>query len=190
MISSIQGTISNKDKESIEIVINGLGYKIFITKPLLSEVKIGQDIKLFTKLQVKDDSLNLYGLSTQNEMEYFQRLISVSGIGVKSALNILSLVSLEKLQDAIVNKEVEALTKISGIGKKTAGRIILELKGVIEKSTLSGSDIKSDALAIDALTGMGYSTQESRKAVQQISSMQNLKAEEKIKKALKFLSSR
>jgi len=99
-------------------------------------------------------------------MEYFQRLISVSGIGVKSALNILSLVSLEKLQDAIVNKEVEALTKISGIGKKTAGRIILELKGVIDKSTLSGYDIKSDALAIDALTGMGYSTQESRKAVQ------------------------
>ncbi len=190
MISSIQGTISNKDKESIEIVINGLGYKIFVTKPLLSEVKIGQTIKLFTRLQVKDDSLNLYGLITKQEMEYFQRLISVSGIGVKSALNILSLVSLEKLQNAIINKEVEALTKISGIGKKTAERIVLELKGFVKKGTLSDSDIKNDALVIDALLGMGYSIQESRKAVQQISSIQNLKAEEKIKKALKFLSSR
>ena len=190
MISSIQGTISNKDQESVQIVINGLGYKIFITKPLLDKVKVGQVIKLFTKLQMKDDSLNLYGLATQSEMEYFKHLISVSGIGAKSALNILSLVSLEKLQNAILNKEVEALTKVSGIGKKTAERIILELKGFVAKNSLSDSDIKNDALVIDALLGMGYSIQESRKAIQGISSYQNLKAEEKIKRALKFLSSR
>ena len=189
MISSIQGTISNKDKESIEIVINGLGYKIFITKPLLDKVKIGQNIKLFTKLQIKDDSLNLYGLVTQSEMEYFKRLMSISGIGAKSALNILSLISLKKLQNAILNKEVEALTKVSGIGKKTAERIILELKGIVEKDSLPISDIKNDALAIDALLGMGYSIQQARKAIQQISSSETLKAEDKIKKALKFLSS-
>ena len=190
MISSIQGTISNKDQESIQITINGLGYKIFITKPLLAKVKVGQTIKLFTKLQIKDDSLNLYGLATQSEMEYFKNLMSISGIGAKSALNVLSLISLEKLQNAILNKKAETLTKISGIGKKTAERIILELKGIVEKNSLSGSDIKSDALAIDALLGMGYSIQQARKAVQQISSSETLKPEEKIKKALKFLSSR
>ena len=190
MISSIQGTISNKDQESIQITINGLGYKIFITKPLLAKVKVGQTIKLFTKLQIKDDSLNLYGLATQSEMEYFKNLMSISGIGAKSALNILSLISLEKLQNAILNKKAETLTKISGIGKKTAERIILELKGIVEKNSLSGPDIKSDALAIDALLGMGYSIQQARKAVQQISYSQTLKPEEKIKKALKFLSSR
>lgn len=138
MISSIEGTISDKNQESIQIVINGLGYKIFITKPLLDKVKIGQNIKLFTKLQIKDDSLNLYGLASQSEMEYFKHLTSISGIGAKSALNILSLVSLKKLQNAILNKEVEALTKISGIGKKTAGRIILELKGIVEKNSSLG----------------------------------------------------
>ncbi len=190
MISSIQGTINSKDKESVEIVINGLGYKIFITKPLLAKVKVGQTIKLFTKLQVKDDSLSLYGLATQSEMEYFKRLISVSGIGVKSALNILSLVSLKNLENAIINKEVESLTKISGIGKKTAERIILELKGVVGKNSLSASDIKNDVLAIDALLEMGYSIQQARKAIQQISSFQNIRAEEKIKRALKILSSR
>jgi len=190
MISSIQGTINSKDKESVEIVINGLGYKIFITKPLLAKVKVGQTIKLFTKLQVKDDSLSLYGLATQSEMEYFKRLISVSGIGVKSALNILSLVNLKNLENAIINKEVESLTKISGIGKKTAERIILELKGVVGKNSLSASDIKNDVLAIDALLEMGYSIQQARKAIQQISSFQNIRAEEKIKRALKILSSR
>jgi len=189
MISSIEGTISDKNQESIQIVINGLGYKIFITKPLLDKVKIGQNIKLFTKLQIKDDSLNLYGLASQSEMEYFKHLTSISGIGAKSALNILSLVSLKKLQNAILNKEVEALTKISGIGKKTAERIILELKGIVEKSSSLGHDITNDALAIDALLGMGYSIQQARKAIQQISSSEVVRAEEKIKKALKFLSS-
>ncbi|OQX71580.1 Holliday junction branch migration protein RuvA [Candidatus Parcubacteria bacterium 4484_255] len=189
MISSIQGTISNKDNESIQIIINGLGYKIFITKPLLDKVKIGQNIKLFTKLQIKNDSLKLYGLSTQSEMEYFKHLTSISGIGAKSALNVLSLISLEKLQNAILNKKAETLTKVSGIGKKTAERIILELKGIVEKNALlSGPDIKSDALAIDALLGMGYSIQQARKAVQQISSSQILKPEEKIKRALLILS--
>jgi len=191
MISSIQGTISNKDNESIQIIINGLGYKIFITKPLLDKVKIGQNIKLFTKLQIKNDSLKLYGLSTQSEMEYFKHLTSISGIGAKSALNVLSLISLEKLQNAILNKKAETLTKVSGIGKKTAERIILELKGIVEKnSLLSSPDIKSDALAIDALLGMGYSVQQARKAVQQISSSQTLKPEEKIKRALLILSGR
>ncbi len=190
MISSIEGTISNKNQDSIQIVINGLGYEIFITKPLLDKIKIGQTIKLFTKLQIKDDSLNLYGLATRAEMEYFKRLISISGIGAKSALNILSLVSLKKLQSAILNKKPETLTKISGIGKKTAGRIILELKGIVGKDSLPDSDIKNDALAIDALLSMGYSIQQARKAIQQISSSQALRAEEKIKRALKFLSSR
>lgn len=190
MISSIQGTISDKNQRSIQIVINGLGYEIFITKPLLDKVKVGQSIKLFTKLQIKDDSLSLYGLTTQSEMEYFKHLMSISGIGAKSALNILSLISLKKLQNAILNKDAGTLTKISGIGKKTAERIILELKGVVEKNSLPISDIKNDALVIDALLGMGYSIQQARKAIQQISSSETLKAEDKIKKALKFLSSR
>lgn len=190
MISSIQGTISDKDQESIQITINGLGYKIFIIKPLLIKIKIGQDIKLFTKLQIKDDSLILYGFSNQSEIRCFKRLTSISGIGPKSALNILSLVSLERLQDAIINKEVEALTKISGIGKKTAERIILELEGIIKKDSLSNTDIKNDALSIDALLSMGYSIQQSREAIQQVSSTQELKAEEKIKRALKILSGR
>jgi len=192
MISSIQGIISNKDNESIQITINGLGYKIFIAKPLLNKLKIGQNIKLFTKLQIKDDSLKLYGLSTKSEMEYFERLTSISGIGPKSALNILSLISLEKLQNAILDKKAETLTKISGIGKKTAERIILELKGMIKKNPLPNTDINGDAMAIDALLSMGYSIQQARKALQQISSSQTIimKPEEKIKKALKFLSSR
>jgi len=84
----------------------------------LAKVKVGQTIKLFTKLQIKDDSLNLYGLATQSEMEYFKNLMSISGIGAKSALNILSLISLEKLQNAILNKKLKLLLKFQVLAKK------------------------------------------------------------------------
>jgi Holliday junction DNA helicase RuvA len=192
MISSIEGTISQKSEKSIEVNIQGLGYKIFITQDLLSKVKVGEKIKLLTELRIKDEILSLYGFSSVIEREYFRYLTSISGIGSKSALNILSLISLKKLQAAIANERAEVLTKVSGIGKKTAERIILELKSKIKKNHFSEEDIRNDNLAIDALIGMGYPLEEARRALRKIGADQNsekLTAEQKIKKALQYLSS-
>jgi Holliday junction DNA helicase RuvA len=192
MISSIEGTISQKSEKSIEVNIQGLGYKIFITQDLLSKVKAGEKIKLLTELRIKDEILSLYGFSSVIEREYFRYLTSISGIGSKSALNILSLISLKKLQAAIANERAEVLTKVSGIGKKTAERIILELKSKIKKNHFSEEDIRNDNLAIDALIGMGYPLEEARRALRKIGADQNsekLTAEQKIKKALQYLSS-
>jgi Holliday junction DNA helicase RuvA len=192
MISSIEGTISQKNKESIEINVQGLGYKVFITQSLLSNVKVGQKIKLLTELRIKDEIPSLYGFLSNAEMEYFHYLTSISGIGAKSGLNILSLISLKKLQSAIASERAEVLTKISGIGKKTAERIILELKGKIKKNNFLDRDIRNDNLTIDALIGMGYPAEEARRALREINidqSSDKLTAEEKIKKALQYLSS-
>lgn len=192
MISSIEGTISQKSEKSIEVSIQGLGYKIFITQDLLNKIKVGEKIKLLTELRIKDEILSLYGFSSIVEREYFRYLTSISGIGSKSALNILSLISLKKLQAAIANERAEVLTKVSGIGKKTAERIILELKSKIKKNHFSEEDIRNDNLAIDALIGMGYPVEEARRALREIGTDQDsekLTAEQKIKKALQYLSS-
>lgn len=188
MIYIIEGTIEEKSKLFIVVKINGLSYQVFITNFLLEKVKQGQHIKLFTYLEMREGAIELYGFENKKERHYFKLLRSISGIGPKSSMNVLSLIKLNELEQAIINEDLFALTRVSGIGKKTAERVILELKGKIER-TAPYTKGKNNTLIIDALTSMGYSTAQAREAVKKIPDDIE-KTEERIKYALLILSGR
>ncbi len=187
MIYSLKGKISYKDNDFIVLETNGLAYQVFVTGFLLEKIKIDQTLKVFTYLQLRENTtIELYGFENQQELEYFKRLNDISGIGPKSAMNVLSLVRIRDLERAILNENVTILTKVSGIGKKTAERIILELKGKIEKTTKNEIS-QDDSLVIDALVSMGYTLAEARQALRKIP-QEITETKKRLKEALKILS--
>jgi Holliday junction DNA helicase RuvA len=192
MLSWLKGKIKYKDEKSIILEINNLGYKIFVTEFLLDKIRINQEIQLHTHLYSREDTLELYGFASREELNFFRQLISVSGIGPKSALAILSLARLEELKKAISHEDTIFLTKVSGIGKKTAERIILELREKITRSIISGEmrdagELEIESQALDALVSLGYPLPEVRKALREIP--EEIKGVEgKIREALKILS--
>ncbi len=190
MIYSIQGKITNLKPDYVVVETNGLSYQIFVTDFLIEKIKKDQKIKLLTYLEVRETAMELYGFEDETHLEYFKYLRSISGIGPKSAMNVLSLVRLSDLEKAILNEKVDILTKVSGIGKKTAQRIVLELKGKIVK-TKKGSleQSEDDSLLIDALISMGYTIIQARETIKKIpSEIQGTK--KRLKQALKILSGR
>src|SRR3989344_6092086 len=119
MIASLSGTISHLDHRFVIVDVNGVGYKVFATEDTIHEMKHGSDVHLWTYLAVREDALDLYGFTTKKEKYFFELLITVSSIGPKSALNILSLVSSDTLASAIRTGSTAHLVKVSGIGRKT-----------------------------------------------------------------------
>ena len=177
-----------KKESFIVLETNDFGYKIFIPARAKDDLpKIGELLKVFTYFQVKEDGQALYGFLTEKDLDFFEKLITVNGVGPKSALAVMSIASSEQLAAAIVEGKIELLSKASGVGRRTAERIILELKGKL--SSLSGgvmSSLESDLEVEEALIGLGYSRQQARRAIDQID--KNLKGLElKIKAALKAL---
>ena len=187
MIGFIEGKIEHATDKYVLVGVNGVGYKVYISTNVFKNLpKIGNEVKLFTHLHVREDILDLYGFLDQKDLEFFEMLISISGIGPKGAMNILSVASIETLKKAITNEESSILTKVSGIGQKTAEKIILELKSKVsgeytdEKGGASGE-------AIDALVSLGYRLQEAREALKKVpDDVKEVGA--KIKSALKLLS--
>jgi Holliday junction DNA helicase RuvA len=192
MIARISGTVMEIALNHAIIDVQGLGYKVFLTADTLHTLKNGKTATFWTYLAVREDALDLYGFPTKTDQRFFELLISVSGIGPKSALNILSLASPATLMSAIRTGSTSHLTKISGIGKKTAEKIILELSDKVgtivldtdSKSTSAG--LSSDLDAIEALTSLGYDADEARDALKKISKeISDVGA--KVKAALKVL---
>lgn len=189
MISYLKGTISYIGDNDLEIVVNSIGYKVFVTEDILNKVKLDQELEIFTHQDVKEKALDLYGFDTRGKLDLFSKLISVSGIGPKTGLNVLALATVEEIEAAIVRGEASILTKVSGIGKKTAERIVLELKNKFSKiSEASGTDPEQseDADVIEGLVGLGYPIEDARKALRQIDKKIE-GSEEKIKACLKIL---
>lgn len=187
MISYLSGTIQQKDLKSLIVNVNGVGYQVHSLPRLLDRAVVGQTIELYTHLNVREDALELYGFSTTEELEFFQKLISVSGIGPKSALGVFSIASVREIKQAIANGDAQILTRVSGIGTKTAERIIVELRDKIGeiKSSITGQDLQiGDADAVDALIGLGYSRQQ---AVESLRQVKGETVEERLKEALKIL---
>ncbi|MDE2188293.1 MAG: Holliday junction branch migration protein RuvA [Patescibacteria group bacterium] len=173
MIAKITGTISEKGERYVIIDVSGLGYKVFITDDAAHTLQIDRETSLFTHLVVREDALDLYGFTSKKEKEFFTLLIGISGIGPKSALNILSLVSIEALVSSIRSGSVAHLVKVSGIGKKTAEKIVLELRdklGGVETSAENAAEMSSDLDAIEALKSLGYDIDEAREALKKIDS--------------------
>jgi holliday junction DNA helicase RuvA len=187
MIGSLKGTVQHKAANYIILETQGVGYKVFIPPTLLFELKVGQELSLVTLTYVREDQLTLYGFQTLPELEFFELLLTVSGVGPKSALGIMSLTSLSMIKSAIVSEDPTVFTKVSGIGRKTAERVIIELKDKLKSQADAAPVAKEHSDAMDALLALGYSQQEARDALKAVpTGITNL--QEKVKLALKALT--
>ncbi|OGZ33600.1 MAG: Holliday junction DNA helicase RuvA [Candidatus Portnoybacteria bacterium RBG_19FT_COMBO_36_7] len=188
MISSLEGKIALKSEKYAVIETNGIGFRVNLSEKTLSKIpQIGASVKLFTYLSVKENGWDLFGFLTFDELELFELLISIPGIGPKTASNILALASVEDLQEAIVLGDETILARVSGIGKKVAQKIVLELKSKVKKlSKGEGSGIAGDIEVIDALVNLGYKVYEVREVLQKLP--ENIKGlENRVKETLKRL---
>lgn len=188
----IKGEYVKKGENFIVVEAGGVGYKIYTSNMCIANMpELGENIKVFTHFYVREDIQDLYGFSAEEELSMFLNLISVSGVGPKAALAILSVANAKELAMAIIQKNVKVITKAAGVGPKLAERVILELKNKIKNidalpEEFSGEQAAdSDDEAVQALVALGYSEQESKKAVGL--SKDGLSVEQVIKEALKKL---
>lgn len=182
MISMIRGKIIGEGKDFLIIENNNLGYKVFVLNDLLLFKK--EEISLWTYLAVRENALDLYGFSDQIEMAFFEKLISVPSIGPRSALGVMNLASVNILKKAIVNNDLVYLTKVSGIGRKTAEKIILTLRDKFDKD--ESINLQDELDVLGALQSLGYNQQEAREVLKKVDKEKN--TNDKIKEALKLLS--
>jgi len=193
MFYFLKGIIATKDKNFVVLEVAGVGYEIYVGKTFLDKLKINEEVKIFVYLYLKQDSWDLYGFEKESELKYFKTLNNITRIGPKIALKILSLVKIENLERAVLDNDINFLTEVSGIGKKNAQRIILELKEKIstrDGSTESGKDSADDnkerKTMFEALKKLGYSQEQIKEVVGKIK--HDLPLEEKIREAIKILS--
>lgn len=188
MISFISGTIDLITDKFAVINTGSIGYRVFVNKTTLTIIsKQNQEVKLYTFLNVKEDELSLYGFLKWEELEFFELLNSISGVGPKSALAILDLASVEDLKGAIVHEKTDFLTKVSGVGRKTAQRIILELKSKISKIGGQVAEFnEADLEALEALQSLGYKVYDAREALKRVPS-EITNTSERIRQTLKVL---
>lgn len=200
MFAYIKGVLESKNENYIVIDVNGIGYKIFMPNSGINKLsEIGEIVKVHTYYYVREDNISLYGFNTQEELKMFELLISVSGIGTKSALAILSEISPSSFALSVISGDVTALVKIPGIGNKTAQRMILELKDklkteqAITKNSIKNADIgysnnqNNISEASSALQVLGYTKKEVDKVLSS-NDFNGLSIEDIIKEALKKLS--
>jgi len=189
MLYSVSGKLSLKDGHFAVVDAAGLGLKIFTNQRTLQNLpQIGADVKIFCHLHLREDGLELYGFLSREELDFFELLISVSGVGPKSALSILDISELDNLSAAIKEGRPDLLTRASGIGRKTAERIILELKSKVQ-SEKSGTMVKkmdSDVDLVDTLVSLGYKQDQARAALQKVDE-KVIGLESRLKAALKIL---
>lgn len=185
MISSLKGIVASKDQKSLVVEVGGVGLRVFSTNNTLAKAKKGSAIALFTHLIVREDALALYGFTDKETLEFFELLIGISGIGPKTAVAILNVAEPETIRKAVSSGDTSYLTKVSGIGKKTADRIVRELEDKIG-ALQSGESVAAEVDAVEALRSLGYSQSEAREALKKVPQLV-IGAAERIKAALKIL---
>ncbi|RJQ38453.1 Holliday junction branch migration protein RuvA [Candidatus Microgenomates bacterium] len=189
MIGSIEGVVEFKDNPHVIINVNGVGYRILIPVNLSSKLEIGNKVKVFTHTHVREDILDLYGFAKLEDLKLFEYLISVSGVGPKTALGIFSIGSREEIVNAIIRADDGFFTGVPRLGKKNAQKIIIELKsklGSIADLDLTGQNSKEHGEIMEALKTFGFTAFEIQKALKETKA-DGKTAEEKIKLALKYL---
>ena len=185
MISYVSGTVVEKDTRFAIIDVGGVGYRVFVTEDTLRALKPNTEVKLRTYHAVREDTEELFGFLDEPDLKLFELLLSVPGIGPKTALNILNVATPDTLRHSITSGETAYLTKISGIGRKTAEKIVLELKEKLGAST-TGTTLKEEADALEALKSLGYSHGEAREALRDLPK-DVTSTSDKVKHALKLL---
>lgn len=189
MIYSLSGNLLAKRDGFLVLGIGGLALEVKIPFYVLKSLPdIGKPVKIFTYLHVREDVLELYGFASEEERQFFKMLISISGIGPKSALGIMGVEKLENLKAAISEGRSELLIKASGVGKKTADRVVLELRGKLEQEGAKKivGLMESDQDIIEALANLGYTKGQARDVLNKVDS-KITKMEERVKEALKLL---
>lgn len=179
MIAFVRGTVAQVAEESIVVDVNGLGYELFCSGSALRVAQVGERISLCTYLQVKEDGVTLFGFLNEKEKSLFLKLISVSGVGPKSAVSVLVCMTADELVEAVACADAKRLAKVKGLGKKTAEKIILELHGKISAAEVMGANeepqkaqaptaklSKEDEDAVATLQNLGFTRTESVQAVQ------------------------
>jgi Holliday junction DNA helicase RuvA len=204
MISYVAGILDSVGEQTAVVDVNGIGFEVFMSESALSALpRTGKQVKIYTYMNVREDCMQLFGFLSVNERKIFRLLIGVNGIGPKGALNILSVMSADELCYAVMGNDVKALSRAPGIGKKTAERLIIELKDKLDfqsmlEDSLSGGELSetgehavSDSVqseAIQALTALGYGSSEAVKAVQKVSLEPDDTVESVLKQALKHMA--
>ncbi len=193
MISQLEGTIIHTDSKSVVIDVHGVGYKVWIGSESLQKMaKVGREtVRIWTYLSVRETALDLYGFANAEELETFELLITISGIGPKTAAGILNVVSIATIRGAIASNDPSYLTKVAGIGRKNAEKIVRELSdkiGVLESDTPIES-MRHESDVIEALKSLGYAEREARDALKKVPADAG-SAGERVKKALKILSNK
>ncbi len=195
MIAYLQGELIRNNIDYIVILVNGIGYKVYICAKMQDELpKIGDEFELHTYNYVREDRIALYGFSTVEELELFEKLLDVSRIGPKVALNILSNTSVRDFKLALLNNDVSTLKEVKGIGKKTAKRLILELQEKVELDNIlndGNEEVDNNKIsdASEALLSLGYKQGDVQRVINKLYREDNqLTVEDMIKKALIYLS--
>ena len=199
MIGYVKGILEEADDQCIIVDNHGIGYRIFVPGSVFSgAIPIGQEVKVYTYLNVKEDAMQLYGFATRDDLRVFKLLLGVNGIGPKAGLGILSALSADDLRFAVLADDAAAIAKAPGIGKKTAQKLILELKDKLdledafEKKLMHGQEKENQEKAngatgeaVEALTALGYSPADALRAVQKIAVSDEMDTEAILKAALK-----
>lgn len=189
MIYSLAGKIALTSEHFAVIEVHGVGFKVFMSRRTVKSLPaVGVEAKLFSHLYPREDSMDLYGFTSQEELRFFELLNSVSGVGPRSALAIMDIAELKQLSAAIKENRPDLLTRASGIGRKTAERIILELRGKVD-SIGSGAVVEameSDVDLIETLVGLGYRREEAKTALARVD-VKVEGVEARLKAALKIL---
>ncbi len=197
MIAFVKGKIEDLSEENVVVDIGGVGINVKISAGTFNLLPgIGGEVKLYTYTSVREDAFNLFGFLTRDELELFKKLITVNGIGPKGGLSILSVMSADELRFAIVSGDGAAIAKAPGVGKKTAERVILDLRDKIsledtlihkemQASAPAGQDNHAVNEAVEALTALGYSATDALQAVRKVPADENMDVETLLKLALK-----
>lgn len=190
MISYLSGNCIYSDEKRLILDVNGVGYNIYTTPDILLTVTPESTHSLWIHMAVRENSMELFGFKTKAELDFFELIISISGIGPKSGLGIMSITTVESLTRAIATGDTSYLTKVSGIGKKTAERIVIELRDKMSSySNDNNYSLRDEADALEALQSLGYTQRDARDALKEIDS-EIIDTAARVKEALKILGNK
>lgn len=191
MISSIKGILEGVGPAWADVSVGGVTLRVNVPASLIERLgQTGSHVRLFTSLQVREDSLTLFGFPTEEARQSFEKLLEVNGVGPKVALSVLSRLTPEALATAVSLGDIDAFSGVPGVGKKTASRIVLELKGKLDEAWLAATAAGDDDEVLQALTALGYTASEARRAISSLPNDSPLSLEDKVRLALQQMAAR
>lgn len=192
MIAALQGDVWTVAEDSLVVKVGGVGFKVFVPATNVQQAHPGDPVSLHTYLVVREDSLSLYGFDTEGERDFFILLLGVNGIGPRTALAILSTLTIDTIRRAVLSEQAEIFGRVPGVGKKNAQKILLHLQGKVSGEGIgalaSFEDV--DGSVIEALTGLGYSIVEAQTALQSLPKDASKDMESRLRLALQYFSSK